>query len=83
VAFERVLGDGSFANRFEGGRWAQIYPEVQAGRCMVLELVNYRNHLDPKDCKKKQQVWRSPNANDDIVFWTAKEGSTQFPRLVE
>jgi hypothetical protein len=78
VAFERVLGDGTFANRFDGTRWAQIYHQVQAGRCMVLELVNYRDHLAPKDCKNKHQVWRSPNANDEFVFWTTQEGSTQF-----
>jgi hypothetical protein len=78
VAFERVLGDGTFANRFDGGRWAQIYHQVQSGRCMVLEIVNYRDHLAPKDCKNKHQVWRSPDISEPYIFWTTQEGSTQF-----
>jgi hypothetical protein len=78
VAFERVMADGSFANRYDGGHWAQIYPTIQSGWCMVLELLNYRDHLKPKDCKNKHQVYRTPNINEPFIFWTTQEGSTQF-----
>ena len=78
VAFERVLGDGSFDNHFDGSYWGQIYPNIRAGQCMVLELIDYRDHLDPGACQNKDLVYRSPNASEAIIFWTAKEGSTQF-----
>jgi serine/threonine protein kinase len=77
IAFERIE-NGQFTDRFEGWRWGEIYSNFRDGYCMVLEIINYLDHLDPPECKNKHLVIRTPTSDQPYIFWTSQEGSNQF-----
>lgn len=77
IAFERIA-KGQFTNRFEGWRWGNIYSNFRAGYCMVLEIINTVNYLDPPECQDLHLVTRTPTSNESYIFWTPQEGSSQF-----
>jgi hypothetical protein len=78
VAFERLDGAGNPLNRFDGSRWGQIYSNFRAGYCVVAQIIDYRSHKDPPECKKHQLVVRTPSLSDPSIFWTVQKGSEQF-----
>jgi predicted Ser/Thr protein kinase len=78
VAFERLDGAGNPLNRWEGSRWGQIYADFRAGYCLVAQIIDYRSHKDPPECKKHQLVVRTPSLSDPGIFWTTQKGSEQF-----
>jgi len=78
VAFERVLADGQTANHFDGERWGEIYSNLRAGYCAVVELIDYRDHLAPPECNNRKVVQRTPFSYEPHIFWTTQEGSSEF-----
>ncbi len=78
VAFERLDSAGNPLNRFEGSRWGEKYPIFRAGYCMVAQIIDYKSHKDPPDCKKHQLVVRTPSLSDPGIFWTTQKGGEQF-----
>jgi hypothetical protein len=78
VAFERLDESGNPLNRFDGSRWGQFYGTARAGYCAVVEIIDYRHHLDPKSCRRKHIVIRTPNADDPTLFFTTLAGSQEF-----
>lgn len=82
ITFERIE-KGEFTDRFEGWRWGEYYANFRAGYCMVIEIINYLDHLEPPECHNKYLVIRTPSADEPIIFWTKKEGSSQFRVLWE
>ncbi len=78
LAFERLTADGQPANRFEGHRWGEIYSNFRAGYCVVVELIDFKDHLAPAECNNRKIVQRTPFAADPGVFWTTQEGSSEF-----
>ncbi len=77
IAFERIES-GQFTDRFEGWRWGNIYSNFRNGFCMVIEIINTVNHLDPEECQGKHLVIRTPSSDQPYIFWTTREGSNQF-----
>ena len=77
IAFERIE-NGQFTDRFEGWIWGNIYANFRAGYCMVLEIINTVNHLDPPECHNLHLVIRTPTSDQPYIFWTTQEGSNQF-----
>lgn len=77
IAFERIA-KGQFTNRFEGWLWGNIYSNFRGGYCMVLEIINTVNYLDPPECQNLHLVTRTPTSDESYIFWTPQEGSTQF-----
>lgn len=77
IAFERIAKD-QFTNRFEGWQWGNIYSNFRAGYCMVLEIINTVNYLDPPECQNLYLVTRTPTSDESYIFWTPQEGSSQF-----
>ncbi len=77
IAFERIE-KGQFTDRFEGWRWGEIYSNFRDEYCVVLEIINYLDHLEPPECKNKYLVIRTPTSDQPYIFWTSKEGSNQF-----
>jgi hypothetical protein len=78
IAFERLDENGNPANRFDGWRWGEIYANHRAGYCAVVELIEYRDHLNPDECQDKHIVVRTPFSSEGHIFWTSREGSQQF-----
>ncbi len=78
VAFERLDSAGNPLNRFEGSRWGQLYANFRAGYCVVAQIIDYKSHKDPPECKKHQLVVRTPSLSDPGIFWTTQTGSVQF-----
>jgi serine/threonine-protein kinase len=78
ITFERLDTDGNPLNRFEGWYWGEIYPNFRAGYCMVLEIINTVNHLNPLECQGRHLVYRTPTSDDPYIFWTNQQGSRQF-----
>jgi serine/threonine protein kinase len=78
LAFERLDKDGNASNRVEGWFWGNIYPKFKAGYCLVLEISNFRTHLDPKECKNRELVYRSTVQGSDMTFWTKDDDYKEF-----
>jgi serine/threonine protein kinase len=78
VAFERLGSAGNPLNRFEGSRWGEKYSIFRAGYCMVVQIIDYKSHLDPPECNNHHLVVRTPSLSDPSIFWTTQKGSEQF-----
>ncbi len=80
VAFERLSDTDVPLNRLNGSYWAKYYSTSRPGWCMALEILDSASHLDPPECGHDNLFLslRTPLRNDQVVFWTAKEGSSQF-----
>ncbi|MCP4140532.1 MAG: serine/threonine protein kinase [Chloroflexi bacterium] len=78
--FERLDTNGSPTNTFLGWYWQEFYSILNKGRCMRLEIKGNPNaYLDPPACKNIYLSTLSYAANDDeYIFWTPTEGSSQF-----
>lgn len=82
VAFERLSDDDVPLNRFNGTSWAQFYGYSTPGRCVALEIVGSDPYLQPRECGHNNFLsLRTPNPDDQSIFWTVQEGSSQFRLL--
>ncbi len=45
---------------------------------MVVEIINYTNHLSPSQCKNRYLVIHRPTADQSYIFWTQNNNSTVF-----
>lgn len=77
-AFERIDNGGGFSDRFEGWRWGNIYSRFRADFCLVLEILNYTDHLEPAECKNRHLVMHYPPLNRDYLFWVEDGKSKEF-----
>lgn len=80
LAFERVLNNGNFTDLFEGRRWSEFYSIHEEGLCLVIEIINYEDHLDPRECHNRHVVTRTPTLEEaeEYDFWIKQQGSKEF-----
>lgn len=78
LAFERIDAAGNFTNRFEGWRWGNIYSRFRADFCLVLEILNYTEHLEPAECNNRYLVMHYPPLDRDYLFWLPDDKSKEF-----
>lgn len=77
-AFERIDDGGNFTNRFEGWHWGNIYSRFRADFCLVLEILNYTDHLEPAECNNRHLVMHYPPLSRDYLFWVEDGESVEF-----
>jgi serine/threonine protein kinase len=78
LSFAALASDGSPAPySFSGERWAVYYPVIMPGYCDRLHVVNTQIQMEPEACAGFN-AWMTPDASEDIVFWRAREGVTEF-----
>jgi serine/threonine protein kinase len=78
LAFERLGKDGKPETRVEGWYWGNIYSKFRANYCLVLEILNFTDHLSPKECKNHYLVIRTPTLDSGMIFWTKEKDSKEF-----
>ncbi len=78
AAFERLDSLGLPANRFDGDAWAEYNTATLGNMCMRIEIYQAADFLRPAECEGRYRATLWPPANDPSIFWTVKEGSTQF-----
>jgi hypothetical protein len=78
LAFERLDNNGKPINRVEGWYWGNIYSKFRADFCLVLEILNRTDHLNPPECKNRYLVIRTPTLDSGMIFWTKEKGSKEF-----
>jgi serine/threonine protein kinase len=78
IAFERLGKDDKPLDRFDGWRWGNIYSNFRTDYCMVLRIINRTDYLDPKACKNRELVYRTPTSEDSYIFWTKDKDSKEF-----
>jgi serine/threonine protein kinase len=80
IAFERLHNNGRVLDRFEGRNWSEFYPTHEEGLCVVIEIINYVDHLDPPECRNRHVITRTPTLEEgeDTIFWTDEGGSKVF-----
>ena len=78
--FERLDANSNPTNTFLGWYWQEFYPNLDKRRCMRIEIQGNPNaYLNPSLCKNIYLSTRSYYADDDeYIFWTPAENSTQF-----
>jgi serine/threonine protein kinase len=77
-AFERLDDSGNFTNRFEGWHWGNIYSRFRVDFCLVLEILNYTDHLEPAECNNRHLVMHYPPLSRDYLFWIEDGKSKEF-----
>ncbi len=77
-AFERIDDSGNFTNRFDGWHWGNIYSRFRADFCLVLEILNYTDHLEPAECNNRHLVMHYPPLSRDYLFWIEDGKSKEF-----
>jgi serine/threonine protein kinase len=76
--FESLDENGNpMAYWFAGRRWSQFYSFVESYSCMRLEMTKVSGWLRPAQCRSYNSTI-TPEQDGDIVFWTARDGVTQF-----
>ena len=85
IAFERLRNNGRVEDRFEGWRWSEIYPTHEEGLCVVIEIIDFEDHLEAEECEDKYVILRTPTLEEgeDFIFWTQEGGSKVFRVLWE
>ena len=78
LAFERLGKGGKPETRVEGWYWGNIYSTFRANYCLVLEILNFTDHLSPKECKNHYLVIRTPTLDSGMIFWTKEKDSKEF-----
>ena len=77
--FERLDKSGKPTNTFPGWYWQEFYDVLNVGRCMSIEIKeNPNEYLRPSSCQGIYLSTRSYYADNEAIFWTRQEGSTQF-----
>jgi hypothetical protein len=82
IAFERLDASGAYSNRFEGIEWAKLYAYIWPNNCMKAEIRESRPFLNPSVCLGYNAT-RTFKRDEELVFWTTREGTTQFRVLWE
>jgi len=77
IAFERLEATGNPSNRFDGFEWAKLYPSIWPDTCMKAEIRGSRPYSPPSGCQG-YNASRTFKRDEPVVFWTAREGSSQF-----
>ncbi|MDT8305961.1 MAG: serine/threonine-protein kinase [Anaerolineae bacterium] len=78
LRFDALDAGGSPAGySFSGERWAVYYPFLHPGNCDRLHLINREMTFVPGECGD-YNAFMTPEANEDITFWRAREGITHF-----
>ena len=76
--FEALDGSGNPAGYwFDGRRWSQFYSFIEPFSCMRLEMTKVSGWLRPSQCRSFNSTI-TPEQGGDIVFWTARDGVSQF-----
>jgi serine/threonine-protein kinase len=78
LSFERLDQEDNPQERFDGWLWAEFYPTLMGDRCMSIEVRAAPHYLRPAPCKKRYLSMRLIEADSGWVFWSTREGSTQF-----
>ncbi len=83
LRFEALNANGDILRyAFDGSRWAAFFGRVENNRCDALEIGRAPSVLRPAECRYYNAVI-NPESNDDMVFWTVREGSVAFRVLWE
>jgi hypothetical protein len=77
IAFERLKVSGAPTNRFEGIEWAKMYAYIWPENCLKAEIRDSRSYLAPSVCLGYNAT-RSYKRDEAVVFWTVRDGTTQF-----
>lgn len=78
LRFDALDAGGSPAGySFSGERWAVYYPFLHPGNCDRLHLIGREMTFVPGECAD-YNAFMTPEANEDITFWRAREGITHF-----
>jgi hypothetical protein len=78
ITFERVNNDSTFANRFDGVNWEELYPILHRERCMRIEIQSSPSYLNPAICRNYYYSTRIVPRGNEWIFWTPQPDSTQF-----
>jgi hypothetical protein len=76
--FERLDNQGEVLNFFGGWDWGIYYPNITPNRCMAIELYLSPPFVRPADCIQPYLSKLGPARDDDRIFWTAQENSSEF-----
>jgi serine/threonine protein kinase len=77
IAFERLDASGEPTNRFDGTEWAMLYTLIWPKNCLKAEIRDNYPYLSPSACLGYNAT-RTFKQNEKVVFWTERQGSTQF-----
>jgi serine/threonine protein kinase len=77
IAFERLEASGVPSNRFDGFEWAKLYPYIWPDNCMKAEIRGSQPYTPPSGCQGYNAT-RTFKRDEAVVFWTMREGSSQF-----
>jgi hypothetical protein len=78
LALEAVDGNGQpLPFRFNGGRWAAFFPDLQPGKCNRIEVLFSDATLEPAQCRGYNAIL-TPQAGENDIFWTGREGAAEF-----
>jgi serine/threonine-protein kinase len=79
IAFERVLTGETFANRFNGMLWSDVYALLHPGRCMRIQILGNPNaYLNPPLCRNYYLATRTFEKDAKEIFWTPLQDSEEF-----
>ena len=81
--FERLNDQDEALNFFGGWDWGFYYPNITPDRCMAIELYLSPPFLRPAECRQPYLSKLGPLPDDDRIFWTAQENSSEFRVLWE
>ncbi len=77
ITFERLEASGTPSNLFDGFEWAKLYPYIWPDNCMKAEIRGSQPYSPPSGCQG-YNASRTFKRDEAVVFWTAREGSSQF-----
>jgi len=77
-AFERLDASDESLSRFDSWRWTRYYPSIEEESCVRVEIRSSPSYLRPAQCRNRYNSTVTAARNDDFVFWTAREDSSQF-----
>ena len=79
--FERLDAQGEVLNLFGGWDWDVFYPKhpnLTPDNCMAIQLYESPPYLKPAECKEPYLSLLNPPRDDDRIFWTEQENSSEF-----
>lgn len=78
--FERVLSNGSYANRFDGTILSALYGRIDSNWCASVELLERTTSqfVRPDECGRRYNIQSTPRDTYSYIFWTPSADSEQF-----
>ncbi len=78
--FERLDGSGKpLPNVFGGWVWQKEFQDIRGGYCVTIKIYgNTVPYLDPRECKRGYLNIIQIRDDDEQIFWTVLENSSQF-----